>query len=222
MMKMKKSMVLSMVLLFMGVMAGGVATADSVLFEWAFNVDGTVSYMPAAPGGFNAGTGLGTWEVTISGAGAHNFIAYFDHEIDETTNSYSNEFGTTYGTLAAGQSWEIDEPGWVFGNIYANMLANTLDNSNGVPSTAPDDVSMALGWNFLLSAGETAKITLLLSATMPTGGFYLAQTDPDSPYTFYYSGDIDIRSQGVPEPGTLLLLGSGLAGLVGLKRRMKR
>ena len=37
------------------------------------------------------------------------------------------------------------EPGFLFGDIYTNVINGTLDNTNGVPSALPDDVSFALG-----------------------------------------------------------------------------
>jgi hypothetical protein len=207
--------------------SGASATVD--LFEYAFNIDGAISDITLGdplPGGVNIGafdeaTGLGTITITLTGAGSHYVAAFFDHEIDETLNTYFNEYGAVSGSPAPGQSWEIDEPGYVFGDIYANFVAGTLDNTNAVPASAPDDVSMAMGWDFTVAPGDTAQITLRLSATAPSG-FYLQQTDPDSQYSIYYSGTLGEAVVPVPEPGTLLLVVTGLAGLAGLRRRMKR
>jgi len=80
---------------------------------------------------------------------------------------------------------------------------------------------MALGWSFNLLADETATLQLRIGNTAPASGFYLAQTDPTNNYSIYFSSALDIQSTSapVPEPGTLLLIGSGLAGLFGLGRR---
>ncbi len=228
---MKKLKFLLAMLLFVAFFGVSEVSALEInLFDWAFNIDGTLyeaSNSDPLPGNINASgfdllSGLGTITITSAGAGSHSVIAFFDHEIDETVNTYFNEVGSTVGAPAAEQSWEIDEPGYVFGNIYDNFKAGTLDNSNGVPSSAPEDVSMALGWNFILGAGETASLNfnLLLSETAPTSGFYLVHTDTDSesPASLYFSSTLDIKSSSVPEPGLLFLLVTGLAGLFGFRR----
>ena len=53
------------------------------------------------------------------------------------------------------------------------------------------DVSMRIGWEFSLTAGDSLQL----------------------------SGVFDLQPADVPEPGTQLLLGSGLAGLIAFRRR---
>jgi hypothetical protein len=200
------------------------SAASVTLFDWAFNVNG-VAYqlgsgdsMPTT-GALN-GSGLGTLTWATNAAGAHNFIAFFDHEIAEATNTFFNSYGVVNGAPAVIpglQSYEIDEPGYVFGNIYGNVLAGALDNTNAVPKGSPEDVSMALGWNFNLNPGDTALITLILSNVAPSGGFYLAHMDSDVLDAVYFSSTLEITP--IPVPGTLLLFGSGLVGLFGIGRK---
>lgn len=126
------------------------------------------------------------------------------------------------GTPEGGQTWEIDEPGYypLYGDIYDNLLAGTLDNQVFDGADIADDVAMAMGWDFTLASDlEFAIVDFILSETAPTSGFYLVQHDPDSQYDLFFSSSLDIGA--VPEPGTLLLLGSGFAGLVLLRRLRK-
>lgn len=223
-----------------------VTAPASTLQEILFNVNGTAyhdTYL--VPGlnsaGWNDATGLGTLTLTFNpgAAGAYFFDAFFDHQLHVP---FFNEYGAVSGAPAAGVSWQIDEPGFGDGNrlgtIFGNASANALDDTNHVPGTLsnlfndcggntpgnpPDpacnnDVSMALGFNFLLAADELAIITITASPTMPTGGFFLRQLDPDTPSDVFLVGMISIVSSRVPEPGTLSLVATALI-LLGARRR---
>lgn len=207
--------------------AAQAATVD--LYDYAINDNGAIQAGAAPydiPTGLDA-SGLGSLTYTITGAGNHSFIGFFDFEIDEATNTFYNEYGATGGVLAAGQSWEIDESGWSFGNLYSNVLAGSLDNTNSVPNGLNDDVSFALGWDFTLAAGDIATITLNLSDVLdPNAGFYLQHSDAQTGANFdelasiFMWSTLTIESTAVPEAGSLALLGLGL-GLVAVTRRRR-
>lgn len=218
-----------------GAMVQQAQAADISLFERIVNINGTVIPAGSPPGGssvdetaFDLSTGLGTITVGgVSGAGNHFVGLFVDHEIDEVINTYFNENGTPVNSASATQSWEIDEPGFVFGDIYTHFnnsdaTGSLLDNSNAVPAGSEDDVSMALGWYLNLTAFQTATISYLVSENAPASGFYLQQHDPDSGVSIYFSSSVNIVGgpPGVPDAsGTLPLLMGGLLTAWGLMRR---
>lgn len=108
----------------------------------------------------------------------------------------------------------------MFGDIYDNFLDNTLCNYTNVTAAAPDDVSMAMGWDFVHGAGETGVVSFFLSDTNGAGDlFYVTYADMDSPDKVYFWGSLEITSTDVPEPGSLMLFSLGLIGLGMLTRR---
>jgi len=217
-----KTLKIAVLALCLGGLGVSSALAGPVLFDYGFNIDGVI-YRPGdtVPGlddsGFDWGTGLGTLILTfMPSPGTYDILAFFDHEIDEPINTFFNELGSTSGSPAGGQTWEIDEPGYVFGDIWLNFLAGALDNSIGTPD--PEDVSMAMGWNVTVGPGEWAVLTYMIGIT-PPAGFYLKHRDPDSDIDLYFSSTAVTGI--IPEPGTVLLLTTGLALLLLAGRRTR-
>ena len=172
------------------------------LAGYRLNIDGASSLFstggPVPPAvnlaAFDLASGLGTISININAAGPHSASAFVDHEIDQSQNTFFNEFGAAVGSPAPGQSWEIDEPGYRFGKLFTNFVSGNLHNANRVPSSAPDDVAMALAWSFVLTSNQTALIEMTVSESVPTTGFYLSQTDPASSRTIYFSSTLRFRS----------------------------
>jgi hypothetical protein len=207
------------------------ALALPTIYDWAFNVDGVIyqnssgDTMPISSGQLYGDTGLGTITWNVDTPGDHSFIAFFDFEFSDVLNPYFNEYGEAVGTQSSGQSWEIDEPSYVFGDIYYNLLDGTLDNSNAVPNGMADDVSFAIGWDFVLYDGEEAIVTLVLAQMLPDNSFYLAHHDSQREESLYFSSTLELSLNGgtspvpVPEPATIVLFSTSLAVLSGVKRK---
>ena len=214
------------------------ATID--LVEYGINVDGSTSFpklgdiLPANvdSSSFDETTGLGTLSIEISDPGSHFVSGFFDHEIDEAVNTFFNEIGSTVGSPALGESWEIDEPGFVDGDIFINFSDSNNTNGSsldlGIGTSVfggtpfPDDVSMAIGWEFSLSPGETGIVSFLLGLSAPSG-FHLVHHDPDTSESIYLSSSLQIQqSSPIPEPSTVLLLLFGSAVFGCLNRRSTR
>ena len=216
-----KNVLIALAVFSCSVVGSSTCNAGSMLFEYAFNVDGTVSNN-SSPGNVNSSlfstvTGLGTISATFSSPGAHYFGIFLDHEIDEPINTFFNELGSDHGVLASGQSWEIGDP--LLGTIYADFAASALTSSNSLGG--PDDVSMALAWSFSLLADEVATFSVQLSESAPSSGFYLQHFDPASNSSVFFSGSYSVANinSTVPEPATWMIAVVGFGGAIFLKRR---
>lgn len=142
------------------------------------------------------------------------FSFFIDAEIDVPINDYFNEAGFVLGFPGIGptdefpDSWEIDEPGYVFGDVFSNLLNADLDNDNAVPFSTPDDVSMALGFSLGgLEANHIATIRILLSDDGDSlGGLTLQHFDasPESIDFLTVSGTANVEV--IPELDSSILL----------------
>ena len=200
--------------------------------------------LAAVPGLFtnldmsNGGTGLGTLTLTYTpGAGSYNVDFWLFEQLSQPG---WNEYGNTGGSPVSGQSWQIDVPDYDYGGelgtpgagtIIANTQANTLANVNYVPggtddynltcfgiATCNDYVSMAMGFNFTLAAGQEEVVSFNVSTTAPSSGFYLEQIHPvDGANTaetdYFLTGSASAQPIGTttPEPGSAILVGASMA-----------
>lgn len=216
--------------------------AEITLFDYGIHVDGesrclrgppcTQEDPDATPGldasAFDATTGLGSLSLRINAGTTvqHRVGVFVDHELEESLNGFFDEFGVIAGSAPAGLSLEIDEPGFVFGDIVDNFVAGALDGGNALPAGASDDVALALLWDFELNADEFALVRFTVSTQRPSG-FHLAQVDPDTGTSIYFSSDLDVRRTmvDVPAPGSFATaIGAvfALGGLATARRRGRR
>jgi hypothetical protein len=204
--------------------------SSPILYDWGFNINGTTvlpgNTMPGLidDSKFDWTQGLGTLSLKYApgSPGDYTILSFFDHELDQYNNTFFNEYGSTSGTPKNGQLWEIDEPGWNYGDIYAHLTAGSFDKSNGVPSGKPDDVSMGMGWQFNLAQNQYASIDFTLSDRAPSSGFFLSQNEPASNAAIFFSSSLRVQGSGpvsVPEPGIFWMM---LAGLLPLAFRRRK
>jgi hypothetical protein len=202
---MNTSLLLAGSLLMSGTLVGLATTFT--LVDYGLRLDGSTTFSTrdeSLPSGvdiseFDPGTGLGSLTINVRSVGVHAVGLFVDHDIAAPTNTFFNEFAARVGTPVPGQTWEIDEPGYQSGNLFTNFVSGRLDNSNTVPSTARNDVAMALGWNFTLSPNQRGLVRMIVGETVPSTGFYLVQSDPDSQRSIYFSSTLEISS-GDTEP----------------------
>jgi hypothetical protein len=197
--------------------------------------DDPFMYSPASAEYFTNldGDNFGTygWTITNNTGSAWSPVSLFffydgswDEGVDIESNNAFDEYGELWGLglspgapagAIAPDGYEIDEPGYVFGDIYTNVsFLGTVDNFNAVPSSAPEDVSLAYRWVLpSLAAGDTLRLTIQHLSAATEG---ISHVDPDDSAVVFVNGYLEVEAAevtGVPEPGTIWAMGAGLLAL---------
>ena len=150
-----------------------------------------------------------------------------------------------YGTPATQQTWDKAEAFWVSGGTWTapgltialTDWAVTLINPTYALATGPTFNSSSQGnfyfttytatgttpivFDWIISHGNTIVGFDRLTWTPATGGGW-TMTESEIPAAQYTAQSAGENRSPVPLPSTMLLLGSGLAGLGLLRRRQRR
>jgi len=181
-------------------MVGGTQNAHAVPIVYTATLDGASEFPPNA----SPGTGFARVEFDTA-ARTMKVQVTFQDLIGTTTASHIHAATTVPGTGTAGVATTVPTfPGFPLG-----VTSGTYDNWF--------DTSLLSTYNptFVTANGGTAAAAeAALAASLAAGKAYL-----NIHTTFSPGGEIRGFLEPVPEPSTMLLLGSGLIGLAGYARK---
>ncbi|MGH9432124.1 MAG: PEP-CTERM sorting domain-containing protein [Terriglobia bacterium] len=214
---MKKFMMSGAVLVGLLIVSAGAASAGNLLTNGSFQSGDFTGWTIFTTSNGTNGTGfpiVTTWP--LGGMNAAQFeVGEVNFDGTQQGGGVYQNFTTTGGMVNMGFDWAaLDDPNFqnAEGGVFSLVLNGTVLATEDVGTINPNQLI-----NGELTASENLGPGTYQFEILITRPFQTEQGN--TPYQFVTDAFANGGGAGTPEPGTLVLLGTGLLGLGGIVRR---